>query len=145
MVRLIFRCVKASEIRYLVDAGSIVASVNAQDQWHGWAVQVMAAIDEPVATSEVTVAEACHLVKSHRLSLLRLVAAVATGRLIPISPWPETIRLTALLEKYPQMAVGDASLVVLSEKLPKANFLRPHVRGLPVDRRLPNHFRPLTH
>ena len=145
MARPIFRCVKASEIRYLVDAGPIVASVNSQDQWHGWAVRTMSVIDEPVATSEITLAEACHLVKPHRLSLLRLVAAVETGRLIPISPWADTFRLTELLEKYPQMDAGDASLVVLSERYPKAKIITTDVRDFTVYRRFRNEALPLIH
>lgn len=136
---------KASEIRYLVDAGPIVATVNAQDQWHGWAVQVMSAIDEPVGTSEVTLAEACHLVKHHRLSLQRIVAAISSGHLIPISPWPDSARLAALLEKYPLMDAGDASLVVLSEKLPRAKIITTDVRDLSLYRRFRSEPLPLIH
>ncbi len=136
---------KASEIRYLVDAGPLVATVNAQDQRHGWAVSVMSVIDEPVGTSEVTLAEACHLVKSHRLSLQRIVTAISNGRLIPISPWPEAGRIAALLEKYPFMDAGGASLLVLSERRPRATIITTDVRDFSVYRRFRNEPLPLIH
>lgn len=136
---------KASEIRYLVDAGPLVATVTAQDQWPGWAVSVMSVIDEPVGTSEVTLAEAYHLVKSHRLSLQRIVTAISNGRLIPISPWPEAGRIAALLEKYSFMDAGDASLVVLSERLPRAKIITTDVRDFSVSRRFRNEPLPLIH
>ena len=143
--RPIFPCVKASAIRYLIDAGPLVAALSARDQWHRWAVQAMAVIDEPVATSELALAEACHLLKVERPGLRQLVRFVATGRLIPLSPWDAAIRIEELLEKYPQMDAGDASLVVLSEKLPKAKIITTDVRDFTVYRRFRNEPLPLIH
>jgi predicted nucleic acid-binding protein len=105
----------------------------------------MAVIDEPVATSELALAETCHLLKSERSGLRQLVRFVATGRLLPLSPWDAAIRVEELLEKYPQMDAGEASLVVLSEKLPKAKIITTDVRDFTVYRRFRNDMLPLIH
>jgi predicted nucleic acid-binding protein len=140
-----FRCVKVSEIRYLVDAGPIVASLNERDQWHAWSVQTMSVIDEPVATSEITLAEAFHLLKQHRLSLHRLMDAIILGKLIPISPWNHAMRMDELIRKYPLMDAGDASLVVLSELYPKAKVITTDVHDFKIYRRFKNELLPLLH
>jgi predicted nucleic acid-binding protein len=137
--------VKDSAIKYLIDAGPLVAALSASDQWHHWAVQAMSIIDEPVATTEFALAEACHLLKSDRPGLRQIVRFVATGRLVPISIWDAAVRVDALLEKYPQMDAGDASLVVLSERLPKAKIITTDVRDFTVYRRFRNEALPLIH
>ncbi len=136
---------KDSAIKYLIDAGPLVAALSASDQWHHWAVQAMSIIDEPVATTEFALAEACHLLKSDRPGLRQIVRFVATGRLVPISIWDAAVRVDALLEKYPQMDAGDASLVVLSERLPKAKIITTDVRDFTVYRRFRNEALPLIH
>lgn len=136
---------KDSAIRYLIDAGPLVAALSASDQWHHWAVQAMSVIDEPVATSEFALAEACHLLKSDRPGLRQIVRFVASGRLRPLSTWGAAVRMEELLVKYPQMDAGDASLVVLSEQLPKARIITVDVRDFTVYRRFRNQPLPLIH
>jgi len=137
--------VKDSAIRYLVDAGPLVAALSERDQWHRWAVQAMAIIDEPVATSELTLAEACHHLKFDRPGLRRIVSFVATGRLRPLSPWGAALRMDELLAKYPFMDAGDASLVVLSEQFPKAKIITTDVRDFTIYRRFRHEPLPLIH
>ncbi len=136
---------KASEIRYLIDAGPLIAALSVRDQWHHWAVQTMSIIDEPVATSEFTLAEACHRLKSDRPGLRRLIGFVASGRLSPLSPWSAASRMDELLAKYSFMDAGDASLVVLSERLPRAKIITTDVRDFSVYRRFRNEPLPLIH
>jgi hypothetical protein len=50
-----------------------------------------------------------------------------------------------LLVKYPQMDAGDASLVVLSERFPKAKIITVDVRDFTVYRRFRNQPLPLIH
>jgi predicted nucleic acid-binding protein len=137
--------VKGSTIRYLVDAGPLIAFLSARDQWHGWAVQTMSVIDEPVGSSELALAETCHRLKSDRTGLRRLVAFIATGRILPLTPWPVAVRMDSLLEKYSIMDAGDASLVVLSELFPKAKIITTDVRQFTVYRRFANESLPLIH
>lgn len=105
----------------------------------------MAVIDEPVATSEIALAEACHLLKIDRPGLHRVVIFVATGRIVPLSPWKNASRIAELLQKYPRMDAGDASLVVLSEQFPKAKIITVDVRDFTVYRRFRDQPLPLIH
>lgn len=145
MARPIFRCVKVSAINYLVDAGPVVGLFNRQDQWHAWSASVLTVLEEPLATTETVWAEVCHLLRTARPCLLAAVNAVRTGglRLLPV--WEQADRISALLEKYPQMDAGDASLVVLSEKLPKAKIITTDVRDFTIYRRFRNESLPLIH
>lgn len=136
---------KDSAIRYLVDAGPLVAALSARDQWHRWAVQTLSVIDEPVATTEFALAEACHLLKIDRPGLRQIVRFVATGRLLARSTWDASNRMAELLDKYPLMDAGDASLVVLSEKLPRAKIITTDVRDFTVYRRFRDEPLPLIH
>lgn len=68
-----------------------------------------------------------------------------TGRLRILPGWEQSDRLNLLLEKYPQMDAGDASLVVLSERFPKAKIITTDVRDFTVYRRFRNEALPLIH
>jgi predicted nucleic acid-binding protein len=127
--------VKVSAINYLVDAGPVVGLFNRNDQWHMWSASVLTVLEEPLATTETAWAEVCHLLHHHRPCLLPAVNAVRTGRLRLLPVWESADRIGALLEKYPHMDAGDASLVVLSEKLPKAKIITTDVRDFTVYRR----------
>jgi len=50
-----------------------------------------------------------------------------------------------LLAKYPFMDAGDASLVVLSERIPKAKIVTTDVRDCTVYRRFRDEPLPLIH
>jgi hypothetical protein len=105
----------------------------------------MSVIDEPVATSEITLAEAFLLLKQHRLSLHRLMDGIISGKLIPISPWNHAMRMDELLKKYPLMDAGDASLVVLSELYPRAKIITVDTKDFTVYRRFRDQRLPLIH
>ena len=140
------RCVKASAIRYLIDAGPLVGALSARDQWHEWSAQVIATLDEPVYTTEIVFGEACHLLNEERAALLVLVRQVAEQRLHLRSVWESNAaRAAELLRRYPQMDAGDASLVVLSEQFPKARLITVDVRDFTVYRRFRNEPLPLIH
>jgi predicted nucleic acid-binding protein len=111
-------------INYLVDAGPLIGLLDGDDQWHEWSLQTLQVLDEPLATTETAVAEACHRLRNLRPALQELVVLIAEGRvkLDPVlSNHPR--RVGELLEKYPQMDVGDATLVVLSELCPRARLI----------------------
>jgi hypothetical protein len=59
--------------------------------------------------------------------------------------WDRTAHIHSLLEKYPQMDAGDASLVALSERFPKAKIITTDVRDFTVYRRFRNDALPLIH
>ncbi|MBI5771761.1 MAG: DNA-binding protein [Verrucomicrobia bacterium] len=145
MDRPISRCVKVSATNYLVDAGPVVGLFNRKDQWHAWSASVLTVLDEPLATTETVWAEVCHLMRIDRPCLLAAIDAVQTGRLRLLPVWEQADRIATLLEKYPQMDAGDASLVVLSERLPKARIITTDVRDFSVYRRFRNEPLPLIH
>jgi uncharacterized protein len=136
--------VKASAVRYLIDAGPLVGAFSQRDQWHTWSAGVVATLDEPVFTSETVFAEACHLLKIERSAMLGLIRLVAEKRLNLLPTWElRGHRAIALLSQYPQMDAGDASLVVLSEAFPKAKLITVDVRDFTVYRRFRNEPLPL--
>ena len=135
---------KASVIRYLIDAGPLVGTLSVRDQWHTWSARVVATLDEPVFTTEVVFGEACHLLKEERAALLVLVRMVSERRLNLLSVWSDHgARAATLLSQYPQMDAGDASLVVLSELHPKAKIITTDVRDFTVYRRFGHERLPL--
>lgn len=59
--------------------------------------------------------------------------------------WSDANGMIGLLKKYPRMDAGDASLVVLSERFPKAKIITVDVRDFTVYRRFRNQPLPLIH
>ncbi|HXC01745.1 MAG TPA: PIN domain-containing protein [Opitutaceae bacterium] len=111
-------------INYLVDAGPLIGLLSKSDQWHDWSLQTLTVLDEPLTTTETALAEVCHHLRNFRSALQELVVFLAEGR-VKIDPvlsnYPR--RVGELLAKYPQMDVGDATLVVLSELCPRARLI----------------------
>lgn len=73
---------KASAINYLVDAGPIIGLLDGDDQWHDWSAQTLSLLDEPIATTETAIAEACHRLRKLRPALHELTVLIAEGRVI---------------------------------------------------------------
>lgn len=136
--------VKATGIRYILDAGPIVGALSTRDQWHGWSLQTLAIIDEPIATTETVFGEACHHLKTYRAGLYAAIEAVQVGRFILFPIWKDYApRALELLRKYPQMDAGDCSLVLLSEFLPHATIVTVDAEHFRVYRRERNQAIPL--
>ena len=137
---------KASAIRYIIDAGPLVGALSLRDQWHVWSAGVVATLDEPVFTTEVVFGEACHLLKFERAAMQALIRQVTERRLNLVPIWEiHGTRAAELLVAYPQMDPGDASLVVLSEQFPKAKIITTDVRDFTIYRRFRNEPLPLIH
>lgn len=115
-----FPRVKGSEVRYLVDAGPLVGAFWAADQWHEWSRDTLSSLGRSVFTTESVFAEAAHHLKAHLPALLQLLAALEMGlvRFAPVYP-ADTGRAADIIIRYqPRAGWGDASLVILSERLP---------------------------
>ncbi len=128
---------KVSGINYLIDAGPLVALLDASDQWHAWADATLETLGETrLATTETALAEACHLLSFSRPAVLSIVDMVSAGALVPVPTLAEdATRMGELLRKYPQMDMGDATLVVLSERFPRAKLLTVDRKDFRVYRR----------
>ena len=136
---------KASAIDYLVDAGPIVGLLSETDQWHAWSDSDLTVIDAQLATTETVWGEICHLLRRNRIALFAAIEALETGRIVLLPVWDRAARIRILMEHYPQMDAGDASLVVLSERFPKAKIITTDVRDFTVYRRFRNDALPLIH
>ncbi len=137
---------KASAIRYIIDAGPLVGALSRCDQWHARSAGVIATLDEPGFSTEVVFGEACHLLKFERTAMHALIRQVAERRLNLIPIWEvHGTRAAELLAAYPQMDAGDASLVVLSEQFPKARIITTDVRDFTVYRRFRHEPLPRIH
>jgi predicted nucleic acid-binding protein len=117
--------VKASEIRYLCDAGPLVAAIWPEDRWHTWSRAALDSLGAPVYTTETVFAEVAHLLKPRLDALLQLFTAIQAGhvRFAPVFP-AHIARAAELAAKYaPRMDAADASLVILSQRHPRARLL----------------------
>jgi predicted nucleic acid-binding protein len=123
-------------INYLLDAGPLIGLFDASDQWHKWSTGTLGSIQERIATTETALAEACYQLRRTRSALQDIMLMVAEGRvvLVPVlNDQPQ--RVGELLEKYPLMDAGDATLVVLSEQFPKAKLVTLDRRDFSIYRR----------
>ena len=128
--------VKVSGIRYLVDAGPLIGLFDADDQWHKWSAETLQAINAPMATTEAVLAEVAHRLRRLRPAVVILPRLVAERRLIVYPALADHAeRIEALLGKYEQMDLADASLVVLSEVMPRAKLVTLDVTDFQVYRR----------
>lgn len=135
---------KASDVRYLVDAGPLIGWFSRRDQWHDWSTQALQAVDDMLWTSEAVFAEACYQLGGNTREVAGLAELADSGHLQLLSPLGSaTSRLRVLLAKYPRMDVCDASLVLLSEMYPAAKIVTLDVRDFAVYRRFRNEPLPL--
>lgn len=135
---------KASDVRYLVDAGPLIGWFSRRDQWHDWSTQALQAVDDVLWTSEAVFAEACYQLGGNTPEVAALVELADGGHLRLLAPFGiATGRLRTLLAKYPRMDVCDASLVMLSEMHPAAKIVTLDVRDFGIYRRFRNETLPL--
>ncbi len=128
---------KASRIDYLVDAGPLAGAFWPADQWHPWSRQTLSAIGQRVFTSESVFAEAAHHLKAHPPALFQLLAALESG-LVAFLPLLATDsgRAAEIIHAYPRQADwGDASLIILSERHPRARLITTDSRDFTLYRR----------
>lgn len=128
---------KDSEVRYLADAGLLVGAFWPVDQWHGWSRATLSSAGGPVHTTESVFAEAAYHLQAHLPALLQLLAALQTGLvcLLPLGPG-DAIRAAEIITRYaPRADWADASLVILSERYPRARLLTVDVRDFTIYRR----------
>lgn len=102
--------------RILLDAGPLVAYLNARDRYHEWARRELATMVTPLATCEAVLTEASFLLgRSGARTLLDLVSRGVFS--FPLDIAAEAPALHRLLVRYEDqpMSFADACLVRLSE------------------------------
>jgi predicted nucleic acid-binding protein len=103
----------------LVDAGPLVALLNARDRHHEWARAEFGRREAPFHTCEAVLTEAQHLVARGGGNPLQILEMLRRGALtVGLRVEEEVDRLLALQRSYRElpMSLADACLVRLSER-----------------------------
>ena len=99
----------------LVDAGPLIALGTPSDKHHAAALEFARTCDAQLVTTWAVIAEAAHFIVRNRTRLFR---RIETGVILVEDLGPRDMpRLVAILEKYPQADLADASLVLVGERL----------------------------
>jgi predicted nucleic acid-binding protein len=102
----------------LLDAGPLVAILNARDAQHRWAVRQAGQLDPPFMTCEAVLSEAHFLLRDHPGGQRRLVELMASDRVqVSFSYADHAGRVHGLMRTYGDlpMSFADACLVRMSE------------------------------
>lgn len=127
-----------------MDAGPLVAWLNAADQWHEWASDALAARRGPLHTTEIVLGEACYHLGGNSAPVQALLDWVRQGGLVLHAPWPSHLRRTQeLMLKFERMDAADASIVMLSELHPRAAVVTVDAGDFRVYRRFRREALPL--
>ena len=101
-------------VKYIADAGALIALMNAADEHHEWAIRTLPQLPRPWLTCEAVLAEVAALT-GQPVALAREVKA---GELVvPFVLQEQIDSVTSLLERYvdQRMDLADACIVRLSE------------------------------
>jgi predicted nucleic acid-binding protein len=120
----------------ICDTGPIVAYLNRHDPHHAWAVAVMKQVRPPILTCEPVLTEVVYFLREDGVEigpLFELLEREALRLDFDLSAhWP---RVRTLMERYPQMDLADASIVVMSELHGRSQVLTVDRRDFSVYRR----------
>lgn len=99
----------------LVDAGPLIALGVPRDKHHARAISFAQANTAALVTTWPVITEAAHFLKSDKRRLLELVRSGAL--IVEEVKRDDMPRMLALIDKYPQADLADASLVLVGERL----------------------------
>jgi len=121
----------------LIDAGPLVGAFWRADQWHRWSRETLSAVGRQVFTTESVFAEAAYHLKAHPPALFQLLAALESGLVEFLSIHSaDSGRVAEIIHTYPRQGDwGDASLIILSERHPRARLITTDTRDFTVYRR----------
>jgi uncharacterized protein len=108
----------------ICDTGPLVAYLNRNDPYHTWAVALMKQVRSPMLTTEPVLTEVAYFLRADRVDvdpLFQLMERDAIRLDLQLAAhWP---RLRTLMDRYAQMDLADASIVVMSERHPRSQVL----------------------
>ena len=107
----------------LLDAGPLVAWLDASDQYHEWAVEQFKRLPGPFSTCEPALAEAFYLLRKLRPAQDKILEWTTRRALIfPLSIAREGQAIRSLWARYENvpMSLADACLVRMAELRPQA-------------------------
>lgn len=103
----------------VIDSGPLVALLDADDQYHTWAVEQLHTIETPILTCEAVISESCHLLgkssRGHR-AIEKLFSSSSLK--IGMNFSNRLDRIFTLMRKYQDtpMSFADACLVCMAEE-----------------------------
>jgi len=120
----------------ICDTGPLVAYLNRNDPYHAWALAVMKQVQPPALTCEAVLTEAIYFLREDRVDvdpLFKLIERKALSLDFDLSMyWP---RVRALMKRWTQMDLADASIVLMSELHAKAQVLTVDRKDFSIYRR----------
>ncbi|HVS33695.1 MAG TPA: PIN domain-containing protein [Thermoanaerobaculia bacterium] len=100
----------------ICDTGPLLAYLNRNDPYHGWAVAVFNQVRPPMLTCEPVITEVADFLRDDHLDVDPLFQMIDRGVLRLAfdleSHWP---RVRTLMARYSRMDLADAAVVVMSE------------------------------
>lgn len=94
-----------------------MAIANRRDQYHDWAVNLLAELQTPLLTSEAVLSETAFHLQSSRTALLMVESGLVRIAINPEREWPELLRLAEQFDdQRPDLA--DLCVIRLSEIYP---------------------------
>ena len=94
-----------------------MAIANRRDQYHDWAVNLLAELQTPLLTSEAVLSETAFHLQSSRTALLMVESGLVRIAFNPEREWPELLRLAEQFDdQRPDLA--DLCVIRLSEIYP---------------------------
>jgi predicted nucleic acid-binding protein len=112
--------------RFIADTGPLVALLNGRDKHHGWARDIFASVEPPLATCEAVISEACFLVGGINGGPQAVFGLLERGVLaLPFHLGSNHAAVQALMARYASvpMSVADACLVRMAELDPKGTIM----------------------
>ncbi len=104
-------------MKAIADTGFLVAIANRRDQYHDWAVGLLAELQTPLLTSEAVLSETAFHLQSSRTALLMVESGLVRIAINPEREWPELLRLAEQFDdQRPDLA--DLCVIRLSEIYP---------------------------
>ncbi len=99
-----------------------MALANRRDQYHDWAVNLLAKLQTPLLTSEAVLSETAFHLQSSRTTLLMLESGLVRIAMNPEREWSELLRLAEQFDdQHPDLA--DLCVIRLSEIYPTHKVL----------------------
>ena len=94
-----------------------MAIANRRDQYHDWAVNLLAKLQTPLLTIEAVLSETAFHLQSSRTALLMIESGLVRIAINPEREWPELLRLAEQFDdQRPDLA--DLCVIRLSEIYP---------------------------
>lgn len=110
----------------IIDTGPIVAYINRNDKYHGWAKQRFQELVSPVITCQAVLSEACYLTrhtKNGRETILEMVDRNLIQTEFNLNVEAKSIKQLITKYKSVPMSLADACLVRMTELFEGAKIL----------------------